>query len=404
MEAQPVKRQYIKNPHAKGTPEHAAEEKRRARERWAKNKEKYRPAPTTSSPGSEPPTPPHLPITWTTPSDLVADLGETVTLPAEWSTWPMFHVRRQKDLSVTTIKQYKSYYFRLPQKDIYDVVRFIVGHDAATQNQFAKAGLSYTCQQLYEMIYVNRHSRLATSAAYRTHLHKMMVYSELNKRTKKVSYEHHINQEATPERHANTVEWTEWVERAKRFVRRITSMKEPTARDRQEGLVAAVYSMLPPVRLDWNDVEVKRVTKKQLAEAKGEKGKNILYMAPADAIMTWGEFKNVASFGADAPLRQPMPAEVHRVFKKLLVAEDSTPFKLSNFSTFLTGVAETITGKKFSNRLMRSSFIRHWHNENSKEVIDVQKTRAMMRLVHQTNLEVHLAYQKCKEITPDMAD
>lgn len=405
MEEMQPKRKYVKNPFAKGTPEHAAEEKRRARERWAKNKEKYRPAPSTTLPGSEPPKPPHLPISWTTPSDLVADLGETVTLPAEWSTWPMFHVRRQKDLGAVTMKQYKSAYYRLPQKDIYDVVRFIVGHeDNASRNQYAKAGLSYTCQQLYDMIYVNRHSRLGTSAAYRSLLHKMMVFSELNKRTKKVSYEQHISQEASPERHANTVDWTEWVDRAKRFVRRVTTMKEPTTRDRQEGLVAAVYSMLPPVRLDWNDVEVRHVTKKQLAEAKGEKSKNILYMSPSGALMTWGEFKNVASFGADAPLRQPIPAELHRVFKKLLVAEDSTPFKLSNFSTFLTGVAETITGKKFSNRLMRSSFIRHWHNENSKDVIDVQKTRAMMRLVHQTNLEVHLAYQKCKEITPDLAD
>lgn len=406
MESEQSKRQYVKNPFAKGTPEHAEEERRRRRERWAKNKEKYRPAPTTTLPGSEPPTPPNLPISWTTPSDLVADLGETVTLSAEWSTWPMYHVRRQKDLSVTTMKQYKAFYYRLPvQKDIYDVVRFIVSHeDNATRNQFAKAGLSYTCQQLYDMIYVNRRSRLATSAAYRTLLHKMMVFSELNKRTKKASYDKHICQEATPERLANTVDWPEWVERAKRFVRRMTSMKEPTTRDRQEGLLAAVYSMIPPVRLDWNDVEVKHVTKKQLAEAKGEKNKNILYMAPSDAVMTWGEFKNVASFGAEAPLKQQIPAQLHRVFKKLLPAEDSTPFKISNFSTYLTGVAETITGKKFSNRLMRSSFIRDWHNENSKDVIDVQKTRAMMRLMHQTNLEVHLAYQKCKEITPEMAE
>jgi hypothetical protein len=318
----------------------------------------------------------------------------------------MYHVRRQKDLSVTTMKQYKSAYYRLPtDKDIYDVVRFILSHeDNATRNQYAKAGLSYTSQHLYDMIYVNRHSRLATSAAYRSNLHKMMVFSELNKRTKKASYDKHICQEATPERLANTVDWPEWVERAKRFIRRVTSMKQPTSRDRLEALLAAVYSMIPPVRLDWNDVEVKRVTKKQLSQSNGEKGKNILYMAPSDAIMTWGEFKNVASFGADAPLKQEIPADLHRVLKKLLAAADFTPFKLSHFSTFLTGVAETITGKKFSNRLMRSSYIRNWHNENSKDVIDVQKTRAMMRLMHQTNLEVHLAYQKCKEITAEMAD
>jgi hypothetical protein len=120
--------------------------------------------------------------------------------------------------------------------------------------------------------------------------------------------------------------------------------------------------------------------------------------------MTWGEFKNIAAFGAAVPLQQPLPADLHRVLKKLMPAEDSTPLKLPSFSNFVTSVAETITNKKFTNRLMRSSYIRQWHIDNSKEAVDINKTKAMMKQMHQTNLEVHLAYNKCKEVTPEMAD
>jgi hypothetical protein len=149
---------------------------------------------------------------------------------------------------------------------------------------------------------------------------------------------------------------------------------------------------------------VKRVTKKQLSESKGQKGKNILYVSPGASVMTWGEFKNISSFGAAVPLQQPLPADLHRVLKKLMPEGDSTPLKIPNFSSFVTSTAETITGKKFSNRLMRSSYIRQWHIDNSKESVDVTKTRAMMKLMHQTNMEVHLAYNKSKEFTPEMAD
>jgi hypothetical protein len=403
------KRPYLANPFPVGSPEHKAERRRRARELWAKNKDKYRkPAEPAEplAPGSEPPKPPSLPITWDTPEDLKDMLGDSVTLPATWTDWPMYHVRRQKDLSIITLKQYKTYYFRLPnEKDIYDVLRFIKTFaDNATRNQFAKSGLSYVSQKLYDNIYGTSRRGLATSRAYREDLHRMMVFSELNKRTKKASYEQHISQEASPERHANTVDWPDWEGKARLFVRRIVTKPEPTVRDKQEGMVAALYSFIPPVRLDWNDVEVKRVTKKQLSESKGQKGKNILYVSPGASVMTWGEFKNISSFGAAVPLQQPLPADLHRVLKKLMPEGDSTPLKIPNFSSFVTSTAETITGKKFSNRLMRSSYIRQWHIDNSKESVDVTKTRAMMKLMHQTNMEVHLAYNKSKEVTPEMAD
>lgn len=401
----PARKKNERIPFAKDTPEYAEEVKRRARENWAKKKHIYRPREEARAPGAEPPKPKNLPITWEVPTDLTDVLGESVTLPAEWETWPMYHVRRQKDLSKTTLAQYKAYYYKLPQKDIWEVVRFIKSQPNAQANMYAKAGLSYVCQGLYETIYERQRKGLANSAFYRDELKKMMVFSALNKRTKKISYEQHTSQEASDERLENTVPWADWKELARRFIRIQLTKKEPTTRDKQEALTAAVYSMLPPVRLDWNDVMVRRSKGgKTLAAQKGEAGKNILYLAPTEAVMFWGEFKNADSFKGELPLKQVMPKDLVKIIHKTVPAGDSEPLKIPNFSTFVSTLANQITGKPFSNRLMRSSYIRYWHDANSQNGVDVAKTRAMMREMHQSNLEVHLAYDKTKCVTNQMIE
>lgn len=390
---------------AKGTPEYDAEVKRRARENWARKKHIYRPKEEAKKPGEEPPKPKNLPITWEIPADLHDTLGESIILSSDWTTWPMYHVRRQGELSKTTMTQYKTYFYRLPQKDIYDIVRFINTQPNAQANMFAKAGLSYICQNLYETIYERNRKGLANSAYYRGELQKMMVFSVLNKRTKKISYEQHTSQEASDERMLNTVPWQDWVQLAKRFVRIQLTKKEPTTRDKQEALAVAVYSLLPPVRLDWNDVEVRQSKGgKSLAAQKGEAGKNILYMSPTGAVMFWGEFKNADSFKDELPLKQEIPRELFNVFKKTIGDGVTEPLKLPNFSTFLSTLATDITGKHFTNRLMRSSYIHWFHDTNSKGGVDIAKTREMMKKLHQSNLEVHLAYDKTKSISNQMSE
>lgn len=392
-------------PFAKGTPEYSEEVKRRARENWAKKKHIYRPKEEPKAVGDEPPKPKNLPITWDVPTDLHDTLGKSITLPAEWETWPMYHVRRQSDLSKITKAQYKSYYYKLPQKDIWDIVRFINTQPNAQANMYAKAGLSYTSQGLYDSIYDRQRKGLANSTGYRDQLKKMMVFSVLNKKTKKISYESHINQEACEERITNTVPWNDWKELAKRFIRVQLTKKEPSTRDKQEALVVALYSMIPPVRLDWNDVEVRRSKGgKVLNSQKGEVGKNILYLSPSGAIMFWGEFKNADSFKAELPLKQDIPADLYKVMKKTIPDGNNEPLKIPNFSTFLSTLANDITGKNFSNRLMRSSYIRWWHDNNSGSGVDVMKTKKMMRELHQTNIEVHLAYDKTKCVTNQMIE
>lgn len=384
-------------PFATGTPEHAEETKRRARENWSAKKHIYRPAEEERELGTAPVLPRGLPITWNVPADLHDVLGESLTLTDNWSTWPMYHVRRQGDLSKTTMAQYKSYYYSLPQRDIFDVVRVIKTYNTAKQNMMAKAGLSYVCQNLYETLYERQRKGLAGTAYYKGELLKMMVFAHLSKTTKKASYEAHSSQEASGERLEATVPWNDWTELARRFVRALTNKSDMNDRDRQEALVVAVYSMIPPVRLDWNDIEVIRSKgDAHLRTLKGQVGKNILYLAPKNAVVYWGEFKNSTSFGSDLPLRQELGSPMARVLNKCIPKSDTRlhPLKIPNFSSYLTGLAEQITGKAFSNRLMRSSYIRWWHDNNSANGVNVEATKAVMTLLHQTNMEVHLSYHK----------
>lgn len=408
MDSVPARKKREEIPFPIGSPEHDAERKRRARENWNKGKERYRKPKTEElrATGDAPPLPKNLPISWNIPDDLHDLLGEILTLSENWNTWAMFHVRRQSDLSKITMQQYKSYYYKLPQKDIWDVARYIAAMPLAQRNQAAKAGLSYISQSLYESIYERNRKGLASLAFYRNELLKMLVFAELSKRTKAQSYEKHTSQEASPERLEATVMWNDWTNLAARFVKTMLTKSEPTKRDKQEALAAAVYSLIPPVRLDWNDVEVSKTKGgKAFKSLTGEKGKNILYLAPREAIIFWGEFKNSSSFGDDLPLKQEVPRPLLIVLHKLAPQEQTyIPFKLPNFSTWLTGVAETITGKPFTNRLMRSSYVRHYHDFNSKDGVDINKTKEMMKLMHQKNLEVHLAYNKIRGITEQMAE
>jgi hypothetical protein len=45
---------------------------------------------------------------------------------------------------------------------------------------------------------------------------------------------------------------------------------------------------------------------------------------------------------------------------------------------------------------MRSSFIAWFHKNENAGIFDLDKTRAVMRQLHQLNLQVHLGYNKFK--------
>lgn len=413
-DAQPIakKREWNKIPFEKGSAEYVAEAARRHREKareYARKKAATRPPPTenTISPGDPPPIPAKkVPVKWVVPDVYRSVLGDEIILPEQWTRWPLFHVRRQEDLSKTTMNQYRAYYHRLPRTDIFSVVKFIMEQSPATQNMYAKAGLSYVCDSLYNSIYVSRARNLSTDGDYKDRCLRMMVYSILNKLTKKESYERHVSQEASDQRIESTVPWAEWSQLGKNYIRAFMAKKGTiTEKEKKDALIVYAYSQLPPVRLDWNDIKVMRIpaAKKFDAAVANHKTGNVLYLNAKRAVVCWSDFKNAANF-KDLPVRyeiKPVSGFI-RMMNKILPPGDSEPLKIANFSTYLSKLAEDITGKRFTNRLMRSSYIRWWHDNNDTK--DLTSVKSMMRNIHQTNMEVHLGYIKHSTTDGDLTD
>jgi hypothetical protein len=408
-----IRKKYEKIPFEKGTPEYRAEQLRRQRECRAANKEKYKREYDVEKNNGAPPVPKDNELTWPVPVDLQDYIGmQNITVPSHAYDWPLFRIKRHSQLAAMTLKGYQSYWVRLPKKHIWDICRELRAMQNGQQNMFFKAGLSFTCENLYNSIYVRKIKNLLASAAYKNQLLEMMVYHTMTRKTMRASYDQHMAQVASVTRHENTVDWDVWVAGARRFVRAMLSKEGATRAELMEALAVAVYSYIPPIRLDWNDVIIRMCNGSKAAfnGVKGEAGKNILYLSPTWAVVFWGEFKNVAAFGDEVPLRQELPSELHRILRKVypedkLQANDYewTPFKKSNFGTYLAALAKIITGKNFTNRLMRSSYIGWYHKNHRHEEFDIEKTRLIMRQLHQTGLAVHLAYNKFKtgEESPD---
>lgn len=401
-----IRKKYEKNPYPKDSPEYREEVLRRQRECRAANKEKYKREYDIEKNNGSPPVPKDSELTWPVPTDLHDYIGmQVVTIPKQPYEWPLFRVKRHKDLASLTLKGYASYWTRMPKKHIWDICRELRTMPNGQQNMFFKAGLSFTCENLFNSIYVRKIKNLLANQTYKTQLLEMMVYHIMNRKTMRASYDQHMAQVASVTRHENTVDWDVWNIGARRFVKAMMSKEGATRAELLEALAVAAYTYIPPIRLDWNDVEIHMCCGGEKAHkaVQGENGKNIIWVSPTWAVAFWGEFKNASAFGEEIPLRQELPAELHRVLKKVYPEEKFLakeyvwcPFKKANFGTYLAGLAKLITGKNFTNRLMRSSYIAWWHKNHRHEEFDIDKTRAIMRQLHQTSLEVHLAYNKFK--------
>lgn len=400
------RRKWTRIPFERGSPEYLAEKRRRALEYYYKVKKPEKAAEKPKSPGDAPAMPKRMPIVWKTPDDLRFLFGDQITLDAEWTRWPLFHVRRQSDLSKTTMNQYKSYYYRLPPGDPWNQVRFVIKQVPATQNMYAKAALSYVCDSLYNSLYIKQTRNLAYDDEYKNRLLKMQIWSFLNKKTKAESYERHASQEASESRIEATVPWQDWVQLGKNYLRAMAGKKTLTEKEKRDTLLVWAYSQMPPVRLDWNDMKVVRVKGGKVFDSISDthKGGNVMYVGPKGVVICWSEFKNSAQF-KDLPIKHTvMGPAVIRMMKKVLPEGDSEPLKMgeSQFSRYLTRLAEDITGKPFSNRLMRSSYIQWWHQHN--DTTNVKAVQAMMRQIHQTNIQVHLGYIKHSTTNGELSD
>jgi hypothetical protein len=114
----------------------------------------------------------------------------------------------------------------------------------------------------------------------------------------------------------------------------------------------------------------------------------------------WYKFKNASAFEKEGtlPIVQPLTPPLIKILTKYWNAV-KTPtrtklFELPHFSEKVSAVAKIITGKNFTNRLMRSSFIQDFYMKVQDGKLDLDSIQAMMRSIHQTNIEVSLSYIK----------
>lgn len=338
-----------------------------------------------------------LPLTkyeYEVPADLRPYFGgAAVTVPEDTSQWYMFHSKRLPTLSETTQRQYKRYYDILessPHTDIWDTVRFVMGQSLQTQAGYIKASLAYASDRVHQFY---RATQVRHRVEYENAVFEMQVWATLSRVNKRAVRDNFDSQTAGAAEMENMVAWDEWEKKSAAYIKQILRRPRATVGDLQLAAIAGVYSYLPPIRLDYDNVTVVRT-------ATGMPRSNTLVLAgPKTSRFIWYNFKNSRAF-SDLPIVSPVPAPLLKVLKRYQAARfpdgAEYPYKLftvANFSGEVSRVGEIITGLRFGNRLMRRSYIKAYHAANRGD-FNINETKKMMRTIHQTSIEINLGYLK----------
>lgn len=331
------------------------------------------------------------------PADLQSVFGKEFNMNNDLSTWYFMHSKPIETLSEITQKQYKQNYKRLEKlsANVFDRIRFILSQPLATKAQMIKSYLAHIADDV--RILHNKPVGIQSTAKYQQLVEEMFLFAHLSKNTKKLVKETQLSQIATPERIENTVDWEEWVKKAGKYAKGFYDKTNSTMEDLTNMALLALYSMMPPIRLDYDNVVVVSKRPKSMTE-------NTLVLAgPKTSTFYWYKFKNADAFKREGTLPVVLPITNSVLLKYLkkyyrlkqsLYPDDNKLFNLPHFSEKLTAVAELATGKRFTNRLMRSSYIQSFYSAVEGGAIDLTAVQEMMRAIHQTNIEVSLSYIK----------
>lgn len=378
-----------------GSAEWKTEYNRRQRARRAQLKALKPPKPDRISVSKSKPAnylPPLRNVVILLPDKLHNIFGDVLKMDNNIGTWYFNHSKRTNTLSETTQKQYGNLVRRLKNMNMnmFDRVAYVSALPIHHKAQFVKAWLAHLADQVAEIYESDKPIHNLTE--YEHLVTDMFLYSELSKRTKKEVRNVQMSQEVTQERIDNTVPWDEWISSAKKYISVINKKKDATVEELCKASIAGVYSFLPPIRLDYEDVLVVKKAPKKITE-------NTLVLAgPATSAFYWVKFKNADAFDRQGtlPIVQPISTSLIKLLKTYMKARPSATklFELPHFSEKVTEVALMITGKRFTNRLMRSSYIRDFYSKVTEGKLDLTEITKMMRQIHQTNIEVNLSYIK----------
>lgn len=370
----------VANPFEKGTLEYKEEIKRRLRENWTNKKNVYRNKTKETNTLSIP-----KKTYFKVPDDLKDILGDAIQITNDIKTWYFLHSKRTIQLSETTQKQYKNYNKRIPEGDIWSEVRFINEQPVQSKAQFIKARLALVADKVANFYETNEPILKVTE--YNDLILAMFVWATLSKKSKSDIKELQASQIASQDRMDRTIDWDEWTKKANAFIMRIKRKKDATERDLTDMALAAVYSYLPPIRLDYDNVIIVKRKPKTITE------NTLVLSGNKTSAFYWVKFKNASAF-KDLPIEVKLPRNLLLTLKKYVKPEQTRLFNISHFSEYLTALTEVITNMKFSNRLMRSSYIKNYYQNIDNGAFNINEAKRMMRTIHQTNIEISLSYIK----------
>lgn len=339
------------------------------------------------------------------PPKLIPVFGKTFTMNNDIPSWYSFHSKRLNELSETTQRQYKLLVLRLNKvaNNMEDRIIYVLTQPLATKAQFIKAWLNHLSDKVYDLYL--KPEPIKTLKNYEDLILEMFLFAELSKRSKSEVNNAQFSQLATDDRIDNTVEWDEWTKKADKFAMGLYRKKDATVNDLTEMAIAGLYSMLPPIRLDYDNVNVIVKTandkmKPLLNKIKEKKENTLVLGGNTTSAFYWFKFKNANAFEKEGtlPIVQPISTQLQKILKKywdgVKTPTRTKLFELPHFSEKVSAVAKIITGKNFTNRLMRSSFIQDFYMKVQNGKMDLDAIQAMMRSIHQTNIEVNLSYIK----------
>jgi len=367
-------------PFAKGTLEYKEEINRRLRENWSNKKNVYRNK--TKEANSL-----HIPkkTYFKVPDDLISVLGNDIQINNDIKTWYFLHSKRSIQLSETTQKQYKNYNKRIPEGDIWSEVRFINEQPVQSKAQFIKSRLALVADKVANLYESNE--PILKASEYNDLVLAMFVWATLSKKSKSDIKDLQASQIASQDRIDRTIDWDDWTKKANTFIMRIKRKKDATERDLTDMALASVYSYLPPIRLDYDNVVIVKRKPKTITE-------NTLVLAGnKTSAFYWVKFKNASAF-KDLPIEVKLPRNLLLTLKRYVKPDQTRLFNIPHFSEYLTALTEVITNVKFSNRLMRSSYIKNYYQNIDNGSFNINEAKKMMRTIHQTNIEISLSYIK----------
>lgn len=216
----------------------------------------------------------------------------------------------------------------------------------------------------------------------------------MTKRSVSESVTKHESQTQSVAAADETVPWAVWWKSVKAEMDKPVPATFPLWRDR---IILAAYTFIPPIRLNWANIEI--VTKEPV---KSQERKNYLMVKDGKIMTWWGDFKNRASFKDELPLRIPIESEILTKAMLPYLAANKTKWVFPNkhgnawkhnaFGEHLGDLAQAVIGKRFTVQRMRAAYITSFHAKQPD--LKIEAVRKVMRQMHQANLGSHLSYDK----------